>query len=349
MIGRNRIAACTRRAVTRARFVRRKIAFVTLIGAVALVVPNTATAQFPVTTDSLRVAAEAAERAGNAREALRLYVQHQKHFQHAMLGWRADSAASLPFAADSAIYAKIFQLASRLDPPPTLPDSAMVYEVRAQHAFDAATTNDGFTAAESEYGGALYHAPWVPRFWWNVALIREKRGYVAGAATILKVYLSSPQIEDRDAVRRKLIGFEYDLERAAAAAAAATASARQAAEMAGRTGGGVLAVGVPASGILAAGDSTLSDNSYFDTWFFTAEAGQRVRVRMTSSAFAPSVYVFWNSLATGIHGAMGRGIAEVSDLRVRGPGTFFVRTNSAGTGARTGPYTIVVERVVQRQ
>lgn len=317
---------------------------VALFGFAVLFVARRAEAQSLPIPDSLRAAAEAAERAGNTREALRLYVLHQKLLQHAALGWRADSASSLPFSTDSAIYARIFQLASVLNPPPALPDSAMTYEVRAQIAFDSAKTNDDFIAAETQYAWTLYHAPWVSRFWWNTALIRERRGYVAGAVAMLKVYLASPQVEDRDAVRRKLIGLEYQLDRATAAQAAEVERVREAAETAGRSGGGSLTVGVLANGVLTAGDSTLTDDSYFDTWFFVVETGQRIRVRMTASSYEPFFRMYSPTPDRGVNALIYRRGAEV-EVNIKSGGTFFVRATSNGSGARTGPYTIVVERL----
>lgn len=151
---------------------------------------------------------------------------------------------------------------------------------------------------------------------------------------MLKVYLASSQIEDRDAVRRKLIGLEYQLERAVAATAARAAEEARDREMRG----GALTFGVPASGALSAGDSVMRDGSYYDVWSFPGTAGQRIRIRMVSSSYRP-VFIFrWVTLGNR------RGVAE-ADVTLTETATYTIKVNSEGTGAKTGPYSISVELI----
>ena len=158
--------------------------------------------------DSLMNAARRAEASGNLREALALY---SRTVRYAAWMTRVD--------ADT-LHAVIFRTAARLTPAPALPDSAMVYEVRAQIALDSAKTPADFRDVAAEYGRAVLWAPWIPRFYYNLALTAEHTGDQARAADLYRVYLLSPQIEDRDAVRRKLIALDYERERALATEAA---------------------------------------------------------------------------------------------------------------------------------
>jgi hypothetical protein len=122
--------------------------------------------------------------------------------------------------------ALIFRTAATLRPPPTLPDSAMIHEVRGQLLFDSARTPADLENAAVEYFHALTIAPWVPRFYYNTALIAEQLGGTSNlriAMRLMRQYLLSSETEDRDAARRKLIALELLLERAESAQATETA------------------------------------------------------------------------------------------------------------------------------
>jgi sulfur carrier protein ThiS len=120
------------------------------------------------------------------------------------------------------------------------------------------------------------------------------------------------------------------------------------------TGGQAFAQGAPAvlqaerevRGTLASTDSVLaSDQSYYDTYRLNVREGQRIRVRMNSSAFAPYLVVGPNvddaceQCEIGV--ADDRGRAEVTYI-ASVSGTVDVRANSQAGGA-TGNYTLLAE------
>ncbi len=151
-------------------------------------------------------AGRAAEQAGDQREALRHYTAAHRTIEQL-------------YDVPDSLRLQIFRVAAGLRPPPALPDSAMIREVRAQLLFDSAKTPGDLTAAASEYIWAIYAAPWVGRFYHNVALIAERLGtpnHLRFAAIMMRAYLQSPDVQDRDGARRKLIALELLLERAVA-------------------------------------------------------------------------------------------------------------------------------------
>ena len=187
------------------------LASVLVLGAV-LEIPNSLRAQGSpgdstasrATADSLMRTGRAAEAAGNSRQALAIYSSAIRY------------AAGMTRAEEDTLHAIIFRTAAKLTPAPALPDSAMVYEVRAQIAFDSAKTLADFRDAAAEYNKAILSAPWIPRFYYNLAVLAERSGDLPRAADLYREYLLSPHIDDRDAVRRKLIALDYQRERAVA-------------------------------------------------------------------------------------------------------------------------------------
>jgi hypothetical protein len=148
-------------------------------------------------------AGRAADLAGSARDALRYYVSAH------------DQSEALTDPEVDSLRALIFRTAASLRPPPALPDSAMIYEVRAQARFDAAKNPGDLSRAAREFEHATRVAPWVGRFYYNVALIREQLGDLDNlrlAARLIRQYLASGEGDDRDAVRRKLIALEVQIE-----------------------------------------------------------------------------------------------------------------------------------------
>lgn len=152
-------------------------------------------------TAALRQNAEAAERTGSFREALRLYTALQRAYKE-----NADRPE------DDWVYPIIFRLATSLRPPPALPDSAEIYEIRAQAVFDAAGNPSDFSRAANEFRNAIRVAPWKPDYFYNLALISEEMGRLADALRSYRLYLQHPAIADRDAMRRRLIALEFQFE-----------------------------------------------------------------------------------------------------------------------------------------
>jgi hypothetical protein len=103
--------------------------------------------------------------------------------------------------------------------------------------------------------------------------------------------------------------------------------------------------GVAARGELGPGDSLRSDGSYLESWTFTGNAGERVRIRMISDAFAPYFQVgrVQNGRYSYISGSTTSGNTAELDMGLAESGTYMVHANSSGSGAKSGSYTIVVE------
>jgi hypothetical protein len=103
--------------------------------------------------------------------------------------------------------------------------------------------------------------------------------------------------------------------------------------------------GVAARGELGPGDSLRSDGSYLESWTFTGNAGERVRIRMISDAFAPYFQVgrVQNGRYSYIRGSTTSGNTAELDMGLADSGTYMVQANSSGSGAKSGSYTIVVE------
>jgi hypothetical protein len=103
--------------------------------------------------------------------------------------------------------------------------------------------------------------------------------------------------------------------------------------------------GVAARGELGPGDSLRSDGSYIESWTFTGNAGERVRIRVISDAFTP--YFGMGRFVDGryryLQGATIRGNTAELEYGLSETGTYMVQANSSGAGAKNGPYTIVVE------
>lgn len=116
---------------------------------------------------------------------------------------------------DTALRERIINLAPTLRPSPALPDSAVVFEGRAQFAFRSATSEGDFLAAAREYEKAVAVAPWVPGYYADLCAIYEKAGKYEDANRNCGFYLigltDPSQITD---VKRRIAGLEFGIEKA---------------------------------------------------------------------------------------------------------------------------------------
>jgi hypothetical protein len=86
------------------------------------------------------------------------------------------------------------------------------------------------------------------------------------------------------------------------------------------------------------------DQSRLELWTFRAEAGQCVAATMSSRTFPPAIALLYGSPDSGDPVAQDANRAGRSTASVRATldngGDYFIKTTSAGSGFRTGEYTL---------
>jgi len=148
------------------------------------------------------IAGKAAEQAGKEREALSHYI--------AALQGVSDGSAD-----DQRLRETIIKLVRKLDPPPPLPDQVIVFEGRAEAAYKSAGSTEDLMDAAREYGKALRIAPWVASVYFNLGIVLEKAGRPTEAINNFKLYLLAvPNAQDATAVKKRIAGLEYNMEKA---------------------------------------------------------------------------------------------------------------------------------------
>ncbi len=146
--------------------------------------------------------AAAAERAGNLREAMGLYVE-------------ALQSAGEGSTADQQLREKIIAVAAKLKPPPAVPEDARRFAIRGQTAARDAKRESDYVEAAQEIGKALRLAPWWADSYFNLAIVQEKAGQYAAAMRSLKLYLlAAPDAPDAAKVKDQIYALEYLQERA---------------------------------------------------------------------------------------------------------------------------------------
>ncbi len=110
---------------------------------------------------------------------------------------------------------KIIDLASRLKPPPAVPEEARRYMGRGQAAVGLAKTPEDFGRAAAEFQRAVRMAPWLADAYYNLGVVQEKGGRLDEAIRSFKLYLrASPSASDAEQVHTRLYGLEYKAETA---------------------------------------------------------------------------------------------------------------------------------------
>ena len=116
---------------------------------------------------------------------------------------------------DNALREKIIKLARTIRPAPTLPDTAIAFEGRAQFAFRSAKSESDFLAAAWEYEKAVAVAPWVPGYYADLCTIYEKAGKFEDAKRHCGFYLIGlTDPAQMTEVKRRIGGLEFGIEKA---------------------------------------------------------------------------------------------------------------------------------------
>ena len=97
------------------------------------------------------------------------------------------------------------------------------------------------------------------------------------------------------------------------------------------------------NGRLEAGDLVATDNSFYDTYQFSANAGERVVITLRSADFDAYLQVYSPSQMQTRDDDSGGGHDSRVELNVAEPGTWTVWANSLSAG-ETGAYTLTIER-----
>lgn len=133
-------------------------------------------------------------------------------FQEDLTVLRCASAEGNSAAAVSAWNAGLVQLAEivpKLRPAPPVPSEAVRHNQRALAILKNAARDEDIDKASTEFGWAVYEAPWLPDLYLNYALTLEKAGYPEGAIDNLRRYLLlKPNGGDAEQVQRKLSDLE---------------------------------------------------------------------------------------------------------------------------------------------
>jgi uncharacterized caspase-like protein len=115
-------------------------------------------------------------------------------------------------------------------------------------------------------------------------------------------------------------------------------------ELAAAGGSERIAVGQSRAGALARTDPMLADSSYYDTYSYQGRQGERLTVRMTSSAF--DTYLSIGQVVDGRYREVannddGDGTNSVMEVTLPTAGAYQIRANSFLKG-QTGAYTLAV-------
>lgn len=145
---------------------------------------------------------EAAEQAGNARQAFDTYVA-------ALTGLPPGASGD---AVDS-LRESLIRVAAKLNPPPPVPEEAkrhLAYALAAieegKTSGDASKLND----AVNQLSQVLRDAPWRPEAYYNLGMVLEQQKQYGEAARNLKLYLmAAPNAQDAEAVQQKIYQLEY--------------------------------------------------------------------------------------------------------------------------------------------
>jgi tetratricopeptide (TPR) repeat protein len=145
--------------------------------------------------------------------------------------------------SDEALREQIIQLASKLKPPPAMPDEAERRMARGTEAFKEAKSISDYQAAVNEFQQATLAAPWLVDAYFNLGLAQDKaEDYERSLRSLKLAILASPNSKDIKDLYYKV---EYQRDKfaeqnspaAKEAARQTAAAARQAAIYQGLDGG----------------------------------------------------------------------------------------------------------------
>jgi tetratricopeptide (TPR) repeat protein len=168
----------------------------------------TAGVPFPLSPDQTTAIAaaeksgEAAEQAGNPRQAFHTYVA---------------SLASLPPGASGeavdSLRDRLIRVAAELNPAPPISEEAkrhLAYALAAIEEGKASGDINKLDDAVNQLNKVLQLAPWRPEAYYNLGLVLEQQKRYADAVHNLKLYLlAAPRAKDAGAVQQTIYELEY--------------------------------------------------------------------------------------------------------------------------------------------
>lgn len=115
---------------------------------------------------------------------------------------------------DHALREKIIKLAAGIKPAPAIPEEAEKRSVRGEYALKDAKSAQDFEGAAAEFLAASNLAAWVPAYYFNLGVVREKQGKLPDAKAAFSWYvLAAPNAADTAEVKKKIIGLEFLIEK----------------------------------------------------------------------------------------------------------------------------------------
>ncbi len=125
-----------------------------------------------------------------------------------------EIAAALRLAGEGteadALRDALFMVAAKLPTPPELPDEARRHVVRGELLVKEGALKD----AVPEFEAALRLAPYVPKLYYNAALLHGQLKRYKDAMRLMKVYLqAAPDAPDARAAQNEIFAWELQLER----------------------------------------------------------------------------------------------------------------------------------------
>ncbi|MFZ5787820.1 MAG: tetratricopeptide repeat protein [Acidobacteriota bacterium] len=125
-----------------------------------------------------------------------------------------EIAAALRLAGEGtegdALRATLFSVAAKLPTPPELPDEARRHVVRGELLIKEGALKD----AVREFEQALRLAPYVPKLYYNAALLHGQLKRYPEAMQLMKAYLqAAPDAPDARAAQNEIFAWELQLER----------------------------------------------------------------------------------------------------------------------------------------
>ncbi len=142
--------------------------------------------------------AEAAERAGNRREALTHYVAAVQALPAGEIG-----------AYEFDLRSRVIRLVETMDPAPAIPPEALQHFAIGEAAAKAAKNEVAYDRAVGDFAKGLRLAPWDSQANYNVGVLYDLQGRLDPAIRWLRLYtLAAPGASDVPAVRTKIAELE---------------------------------------------------------------------------------------------------------------------------------------------
>ena len=116
---------------------------------------------------------------------------------------------------DNALREKIIKHVQEMKPAPKVPEEVATHEGAAEYAFKNAKTDADFADAAREYEKALLAAPWGSADYFNCGVAYESAKQFDAAIRNFNLYLiAAPDAQDANAVRKRIGGLKYAMDKA---------------------------------------------------------------------------------------------------------------------------------------